>query len=73
MLSALGLTFFQNQVAKKIPQTLDKLNELIDNVRGAVMICYPMGLPEWDNMRIWLEGDKYEGSNTVSRNIQLLP
>lgn len=46
----------QNQVSKKICLTSKVLEEAIDNIRGAVMICYPMGLPEWDNVRIWLEG-----------------
>ncbi len=29
--------------------------DVIDNIRGAVMICYPMGLPEWDLVRMLLE------------------
>jgi hypothetical protein len=39
------------------------LKEAIDNIRGAVMICYPMGLPEWDLVRENLE-DKEELSGT---------
>ena len=27
------------------------LQEKLDNVRGAVMMAYPMGLPEWDIVR----------------------
>lgn len=45
----------QDQVAKKVPLTLAALKEAVDNIRGAVMICYPMGLPEWDLVRTLLE------------------
>jgi hypothetical protein len=31
------------------------MQEVVDNIRGAVMICYPMGLPEWDLVRVLLE------------------
>lgn len=51
--------------------TVDKLNELIDNIRGAVMICYPMGLPPWDNVRIWLEDDQNQGTNAVGLILDL--
>lgn len=36
--------------------TRKALEDALDNVRGAVMICYPMGLPAWDNVRLILEG-----------------
>ncbi|KAG2433099.1 hypothetical protein HYH02_012802 [Chlamydomonas schloesseri] len=48
----------KDQVAKKVPLTLKALQEAVDNVRGAVMICYPMGLPEWDPVRLGLEGSE---------------
>jgi len=38
----------KEQVAKKVPLTAALLKEKLDNLRGAVTICYPMGLPEWD-------------------------
>jgi hypothetical protein len=31
------------------------LQEKLDNVRGAVMMAFPMGLPEWDPVRLLLE------------------
>lgn len=34
---------------------IDKIKELIMNVKGAVMMSYPMGLPEWDPIRMNLE------------------
>ncbi|KAG2488819.1 hypothetical protein HYH03_012618 [Edaphochlamys debaryana] len=45
----------KDNVAKKVALTLKALQEAVDNVRGAVMICYPMGLPEWDLVRQALE------------------
>lgn len=35
---------------------VDKVKEAIQNVKGAVMMGYPMGLPEWDTVRMNLEG-----------------
>lgn len=43
-------------MARKVNLTEKLLTEAIDNIRGAVMICYPMGLPEWDLIRENLEG-----------------
>lgn len=45
----------KTQVEKKVALTVKMLQEAIDNIRGAVMICYPMGLPEWDLVRLELE------------------
>ena len=36
----------KHQVAKKVYLTKKMLLEKIDEIRGAVMICYPAGLPE---------------------------
>ena len=44
------------------------LKDAIDNIRGAVMICYPMGLPEWDLIRENLE-DKEDLSGTSVRGL----
>ena len=35
----------KNQVAMKVPLKIETLNEKFDNIRGAVMMAYPMGLP----------------------------
>merc|ERR1712216_1079661 len=43
-------------LAKRIPITLEKLQEKMDNIRGAVTMAYPMGLPEWDVVRQTIEG-----------------
>eukprot|EP00741_Cyanophora_paradoxa_P002462 tig00000076_g2386.t1 len=46
----------KNQVDKKVNMTASMLTEAIDRVRGAVMIVWPMGLPEWDPVKQILEG-----------------
>lgn len=46
----------KSQVERKVALTETMLSEAIDNIRGGVMICYPMGLPEWDLVRENLEG-----------------
>lgn len=48
----------KDQVSKKVCLNEKMLSEAVDNIRGAVMICYPMGLPEWDLVRCCLEGDE---------------
>jgi len=45
----------KDQVTKKVNLTKKMLLDAVDNIRGAVMICYPMGLPEWDLVRQNLE------------------
>ena len=34
---------------------MQEINEKINNVRGAVTMAYPMGLPEWDLAKIALD------------------
>ena len=36
--------------------TLAMLQEKLDNIRGVVTMAYPMGLPEWDTVRLTIEG-----------------
>lgn len=53
-----------SQVSRKVCLTKEMLMEAIDNIRGAVMIAYPMGLPEYDFIRQCLEGtDDVSGTN----------
>ena len=42
------------------------LEEAIDNIRGAVMIGFPQGLPEWDLVRQALEGTEELAGTSVS-------
>jgi len=44
-------------VLRKQAITLAVLQEKLDNIRGAVIMAYPMGLPEWDTVRLTIEGD----------------
>lgn len=44
-------------VQRKISVSLAGLTEKLDNMRGAVTMAYPMGLPEWDTVRLTLESD----------------
>jgi len=54
-------------VARKVTLTHAALKEAIDNIRGAVMICYPMGLPEWDLVRLLLEDKEGDACTQVRR------
>ncbi|DBA86948.1 hypothetical protein WJX79_007151 [Trebouxia sp. C0005] len=46
----------KDQVANKVLLTKGALEAAIDHIRGAVMIAFPQGLPEWDLVRQALEG-----------------
>lgn len=48
----------QNRVSLQTKIVLDK----ISNVRGAVVMAYPMGLPEQDLVKISLDNDSLEGT-----------
>ena len=53
----------KNQVLAKVVLKKADLMEHIDLIRGAVMICFPMGLPEYDNVRLAIEDtEDLEGS-----------
>lgn len=45
----------KDQVRNKVSITPDMLHAAINNIRGAIMIAYPMGLPEYDPVRCYLE------------------
>jgi len=48
---------------RKIATNLAGLTEKLDNMRGAVMMAYPMGLPEWDTVKLTIDGiDGLEGT-----------
>jgi len=54
----------KNQVKNKVVMRKKDLMECLDNIRGAVMITFPMGLPEWDNVRLAIEDkEELEGSS----------
>jgi len=54
----------KNQVQNQVALTLPEITGKINNVRGAVTMAYPMGLPEWDLAHLALDGsvDKLKGT-----------
>ena len=53
----------EKQVQMKVPITLKALEDARNNIKGAVMIAYPMGLPDYDIVRQILEDrESLEGS-----------
>ena len=55
----------KSQVQKKVALTIECIEEKIDNVRGAVSMAYPMGLPEWELAQIALEDPLSEKLNDI--------
>ena len=43
---------------RKMPMTIEFLQEKLDNIRGVVMMAYPMGLPAYDIIRLTIEGNE---------------
>ena len=63
---AKALTAEKTTVALKRPTTSAALEEAINNIRGAVMIVYPMGLPDFDHVRqILEEREQLEGAESL--------
>ena len=56
----------QDQVANKVLLTKGALEAAINHIRGAVMISFPQGLPEWDLVRQALEGTEELAGTSVS-------
>ena len=57
----------KSQVQAKVYMTRKALEDKIDEIRGAIMICYPAGLPEWDLMRHCVEGTEDLGAHSGAR------
>jgi hypothetical protein len=48
-----------NELAKRrLATDLSKVNEAIQNIKGAVMMAYPMGLPKWDSVSCALDDEE---------------
>jgi len=45
----------KDMMIRKVAVKLDVLKEKLDNMRGAVMMAYPMGLPEWDTVKLTID------------------
>jgi hypothetical protein len=53
--SADGLAAASRDLAARgVALTVRGLQEKVDNIRGAVAMAYPMGLPEWDPVRLMI-------------------
>lgn len=46
---------FQKQVEANVCVTMEMVKDALDQLRGAVMIVYPMGLPPYDPIRMEFE------------------
>lgn len=55
----------QDQVERKVLLTKASLEEAVDHIRGAVMIAFPQGLPEWDLVRQAIEGTEELAGTSV--------
>uniref|UniRef100_A0A7S4IHE8 Uncharacterized protein n=1 Tax=Prymnesium polylepis TaxID=72548 RepID=A0A7S4IHE8_9EUKA len=56
----------QRMVEMKKATTAKALEDAINNIRGAVMIVYPMGLPDYDDVRVILEErESLEGADAL--------
>eukprot|EP01038_Epipyxis_sp_PR26KG_P005406 gene5406-7493_t len=48
----------KNNVQRKLAISLQMLQDKLDNIRGVTIMAYPMGLPEWDTVRLTIEGNE---------------
>jgi hypothetical protein len=55
-LSSPAACAMQKQVDRKFALTEGMLKDKLQEIKGAVIICYPMGLPQFDPMRMILDG-----------------
>lgn len=59
----------QKQVQANVCVTVEMIKEALDQLRGAVMIVYPMGLPPHNPIRMELE-DKEDLSGTQVKQLK---
>jgi hypothetical protein len=59
----------KSQVQRRVPLTYSELQNKLANVRGAVMMAYPMGLPAWETTALALNSiDGLKGTH-VEKNL----
>lgn len=63
MINFAFLFIYQKQVQANVCVTMEMVKEALDQLRGAVMIVYPMGLPPHDPIRMEFE-DREDLSGT---------
>jgi len=52
--------------------TVDSLQQHIDSIRGALMIAYPMGLPDWEPARLDTEGDNDDSLEGTAEGVDIM-
>lgn len=66
------LFMYQKQVQANVCVTMEMVKEALDQLRGAVMIVYPMGLPPHDPIRMEFEDQEdLSGTQVNSLNSKL--
>lgn len=55
----------RDHASRGVALTSRGLQEKVDNIRGAVAMAYPMGLPEWDPVRLMIES-KLDGTDFLA-------
>lgn len=60
----------KDMVTRKEPINVDMLEEQLSLIQGAVTMAFPMGLPEWDTIKLTLEGE--EGLEGTQAGTELL-
>lgn len=63
---------FQKQVQANVCVTMAMVKEALDQLRGAVMIVYPMGLPPHDPIRMEFEDREDLSGTQVNSNRSFL-
>ncbi|KAJ3121776.1 hypothetical protein HK098_003410 [Nowakowskiella sp. JEL0407] len=59
----------QKNVKLNKPLRLPQLKDCFDNIRGAITIVYPMGLPEWETVREIIENNEDLSGSVASKEI----
>eukprot|EP01036_Dinobryon_divergens_P023920 gene23920-32318_t len=59
-----------DNVTRKLAISTAMLQDKLDLIRGVVTMAYPMGLPEWDTIRLTLQGN--EGIEGTAAGVELL-
>lgn len=55
--------------ANRKVMSIEAIQEAIQNVKGAVMMAYPMGLPEWDPISLALEDKEDLAGQEASKSV----
>mmetsp|Transcript_25718 Transcript_25718/g.52659 ORF Transcript_25718/g.52659 Transcript_25718/m.52659 type:complete len:285 (-) Transcript_25718:93-947(-) len=59
----------RGQVQKRVALTATELKDKLSNLRGAVVMAYPMGLPEWDTVKLVLDSEEGLQGSSVANEV----